>query len=164
MSINLNDIIDYGTCKFKVVKYATSEDVGNLRRDVNNKFDLNNDWCYIYPNNGTEQNPANISTSSTYILSNPFPGYIVKCEVEVYYNNKWGTAIYNGFSYSNSYYSNGAYCFQHDNDDLVLNTGEQSILADTQYKRNVRPSTFDSINTYLTSIPCRVKVWKIGKI
>ena len=35
MSINLNDIINYGSCKFKVVKFATSEDVNYL---LNNSF------------------------------------------------------------------------------------------------------------------------------
>jgi len=36
MSINLNDIINYGTCKFKVVKYATLEDVNRLQNQLNN--------------------------------------------------------------------------------------------------------------------------------
>ena len=35
MSITLNDIINYGSCKFKVVKFATSEDVNYL---LNNSF------------------------------------------------------------------------------------------------------------------------------
>lgn len=31
MSITLNDIINYGSCRFKVVKFATSEDIGQIQ-------------------------------------------------------------------------------------------------------------------------------------
>ena len=153
MSISLNDIIDYGTCKFKVVKYATSEDIGNLRSDVNDKFDLNNDWCYIYPNNGTEQNPANITTGSKYIETNPFPNYFVGMRIELYDSTIGWYQVNHIDYYSGSTY-HGIEIYQY-NSNIVIRTGNAPYLA---HPSDTEVSTTNKISK------CRVKVWKIGKI
>ena len=47
-------------------------------------------FTIIYPNNGTEEEPANVANNSRYVMSNPFPGHKVNCIAEVLYDNKWG--------------------------------------------------------------------------
>ena len=117
---------------------------------------LEDNWCYIYPNNGTEDKPANVVKASRYILENPYPGYIVGCIAEVLYNGNWGTA---GFIYEGS----GGYGVAADMEDdhIVVTTG-RSYLNAGQLGNSGGSILFPAVN--LTSLPCRVKIYKIGKI
>ena len=150
MSINLNDIITYGNAQFKVVKVATSN-------DVDDKFDLNNDWCYIYPNNGTEANPANVSNNSSYIMDNPFPNYIVSCIPEILYNNEWGTTEFTqqGFGFA---------AHQHNNNKIVLVTGYYYLINVTSTRNQYYLYTWNAVGETITTAPCRIKVYKVGKM
>jgi len=160
--INLNDIITYGTAKFKVVKVATSEDIGHLQNDVNKRMNLENDWCYIYPNNGTAINPANIAANSRYVEANPFPGYIVKCICELFFNNEWGESGWFTCSSNGDNRAVGAKAYQLNNDNIILQTGNWACLI---YAMSLGGGPFSANSTgSVSNLPCRIKVWKIGKI
>ena len=135
-------------------------DMTECANELNKKMDLKVDSTILYPNNGTEQNPANVSVGGRYVLSNPFPGYRVGCQAEVYCLGQWGVTVYTA---TNS--GAGVFAFQHNDDNIVVCTGSYRILADcSSGYRAEYPNTFQTTNTYYTSAPCRVKVWKIGKI
>jgi len=160
--INLNDIITYGTTKFKVVKTATSEDIIHLQNNINKKMDLENDWCYIYPNNGTKANPANITANSRYVEANPFPGYIVKCTCELFFNNEWGESGWFTCSVNGDNRAMGVKAYQLNNDNIILQTGNWACLI---YAMSLGGGPFGANSTgSVTNLPCRIKVWKIGKI
>ena len=142
-------------------------DVTELSTEITKKFDPSTDFTFVYPNNGTEQNPANITVDSDYILSNPFPGYAVSCQVEVLYNNEWGVVQFNGWGLSNSgYYGEGACCLQRGSGDLVLIVGNHTLKHVQVYRHNIAPTTFvgDTSTSSSNSLPARVKVWKVGKL
>ena len=166
MSISLNDIINYGTCKFKVVKPATTEDIRNIQNQLNSKMDLTNDWCYIYPNAGTEQNPKSISYNSRYLLTNPFPGYWVHCIPELKLGNQWGTTI---FVDADDSYSRGIVALQHGDETIMLTTGSYSNIIPTSTSnwiaaQAVSWTTNVTIPSNTYNLLCRIKVFKLGKI
>jgi len=137
-----------------------SKGLNNLTQTGEDHF-LERDFCYIYPNNGTEQNPVNISINSRYVESNPFPGYIVKCDVEVLYNNQWGSAGWYTFELNGTGYARGVKTYMHDNNNIVIQTGNDScLIAPSQ----VSGSSFGIGGNVGNQLPCRVKVWKIGKL
>ena len=134
----------------------------NLSAEGENHF-LEQDFTIIYPNGGSEANPANITVASSYIEANPFPNYIVHCQVELLYNNEWGVAQFDGY-YSSGWGGHGAFATQHNNGNIILKTGSNSILGTSQYQYTVCPSSWSNIDANQSTLPCRVKVWKIGKI
>ena len=159
MSISLNDIITYGNVKFKVVKFATSEDIENIKNNINKKIDLEDDWCYIYPNNGTEQNPANVNYYTRYLCDNPFPGCDVNCKPEIFYQNQWYNPGYGEVDGSNTY---GIYAEQtYNKTQIIVVTGMTRVSSGGYWGKGANVSTSSGNLTYA---PCRVKVWKIGKI
>ena len=159
MSINLNDIINYGTCKFKVVKPATSEDIRNIQNQLNEKIDINNDFTIIYPNGGTAQNPANVSVYSRYFINNPFSGYQVSGIAEFLYNGYW-IESHHRTNHANLFGIDVYYSEKMDN--LVVVTGYYLYHNNSNFTG--QPPIDITIPDITTSIPCRVKVWKIGKI
>ena len=119
---------------------------------------LEKDWCYIYPNGGSEESPANVSVDNRYVMNNPFPGYIVNTQVEVYFNSQWGDTGW--FDYAGNY-AIGARSSQLDNDSIVIQIGNHPNCLTTY--GNISGSSFGQAYSGI-SLPCRVKVWKIGKI
>jgi len=121
---------------------------------------LEQDYTIIYPNNGSESNPANVTNNSRYVMSNPFSGYIVYCLAEVFVNNEWGATGW--FSYRggegamNSY---GAKANQLNDGSIVIQTGAAAVILSSALCGSPI-----SNGTTLISAPCRVKVWKIGKV
>jgi microcystin-dependent protein len=128
-------------------------DLDNLSADGENHF-LENDFTIIYPNGGSEASPANVTNNSRYVENNPFPGYYVKCEAEILINNQWGIS---GYIYSAGGYGTKASQFD---GDIVIQTGGTAVATKSANSGAPFPN-FDSVPT---SAPCRVKVWKIGKI
>ena len=131
-------------------------DLTEIANDLNQKFDPRSDFTIIYPNGGTAANPANITNNSRYVMDNPFSGYQVDAKVEIYYNNVWGE-INNMVAPSNST-AQGIIVSSY-NEQIVIQTAYTSLTGG--YLSDGNPFM---INTHITSAPCRVKVWKVGKI
>ena len=68
---------------------GANTDLSNLTATGENHF-LERDFAIIYPNGGSESNPANVTNNSRYVETNPFPGYVVDCAVEIKQGDKWG--------------------------------------------------------------------------
>lgn len=128
---------------------------------VKNELDKFN-FTMIYPNGGTAENPANISMNSRYVCANPFPGYYVACEVEIQVNGIWGdSGIANGMK-DGLWTSYGVAAKQFNSADIVVQTGSAGVTGGTS---NIMMDEFGiNVQNILTSAPCRVKVWKVGKI
>jgi len=132
--------------------------LSNLSATGENHF-LVRDFTIIYPNGGTEAYPANVTTNTRYVETNPFSGYYIRCSAEILYNGKWGESpdAGNPGSGSNSY---GLMAFDFDG-SIVIQTGVTALASLS--KQTINPFGITSSNP-ITSAPCRVKVWKIGKI
>lgn len=137
-----------------------NKDLSNLTQTGQDSF-LERDFAIIYPNGGTAANPANVAVNSRYVEANPFAGYSVKCAAEVFYNNEWGEANFIGQFQSNSNRSGGVIATQLNDGSIVIQTGEWFILRDSAIQGNPFNQT---TGPDATARPCRVKVWKIGKI
>jgi microcystin-dependent protein len=126
----------------------------NLTQAGEDSF-LERDFTIIYPNGGSEASPANVTTNSRYVESNPFPGYYVTAIPEIFFNNDWLpiTSFYSIGTGSQSY---GMGC-QTSSTLVGISTGASSITGGNAQSFNVPSEN-------ITSAPCRVKVWKIGKI
>ena len=133
----------------------------NLTDAGKDRFLGDDNFCIIYPNNGTEANPATITVNSRYVETNPFQGYVVYCLAEVYYNSEWGAARFVGQSASNSTRAGGIAAYQLDNGNIVVQTGDWFILRNSVMQGNPFNQTTGPDST---PMPCRVKVWKIGKV
>ena len=128
------------------------------------------DFTIIYPNDGTKENPANVSINQRIVMENPFSGYEIFCRAEVFYEGKWGDPCWNDFynpTYNN-YYCNGLMANHLLPDDVVvLQTGNTSVVAGSFCSGNplgTPVSTPVSTTGSINSIPCRIKVWKLNKI
>lgn len=108
-------------------------------------------FTIIYPNGGTEENPADISVNNRYVLDNPFPNKQVICQAEILFNDSWGNPEW---VWTNSSYGVRANLF---NDQIIVQTGLAGI-------NNLSANSGNPFNTTtaLTSAPCRVLVWRVG--
>ena len=128
-------------------------DVTALSTEITKKFDPRTDFTIVYPNNGTAQNPANVAANSKYVEDNPFPGYFIQAEVEIFNAtySKWFPVKHSDYYTSQNLFGIEVYQFD---SNIVIKT--QNYLADglqAEYGSGTG-----------TSAPCRVKVWKIGKL
>jgi len=115
-------------------------------------YDIERDFTIIYPNGGTALNPANITKNSRYVETNPFPGYIVACIAEVQVGGQWGeSGGPDGYSGTKAFFFDGS---------IVIQTGRDYVVA---IPANQHLNPFIAISDTQTA-PCRVKVWKIGKV
>jgi hypothetical protein len=108
-------------------------------------------FAYLYPNGGTQAAPANVSTNSRYVLSNPFPGHEVIVKAEVMINNQWGDS---GWFYSSGGY--GTKAAQLDLNTIVVQTGATRVA----YTSHASGDPFGHTTNSYTTLPCRVKVWR----
>lgn len=149
---------------FGVVTNVGNADAAQLASDYANlasrTTDLEN-WKakerfkFIYPNGGTEENPANVEKNNRYIMDNPFPNEQVICLAEIYVNGVWGQT---GFIYSSS--SSGGFgtiASQVDN-TIIIQTGSVAILATSRNSG----SPHDSASNITVGAPCRIKVWRVS--
>ena len=120
---------------------------------------LERDFTIIYPNGGSESSPANVAANSRYVMDNPFLGYIVKCEAEIYDNNQWGATGWYSDAYTGTARSVGVKANQLNDDSIVVQTGLLNVASTS----STTGSPFGRTGG-VSSAPCRVKVWKIGKI
>lgn len=108
-------------------------------------------FTIIYPNDGTEENPAKIALSSRYTMANPFSGFKVICIAEVLINDNWGET---GWIYANG--GMGVMASQL-NDDIIIQAGSAAIAS--QPTNSGAPVTFSG--NWVQATPCRVKVWRV---
>ena len=120
--------------------------------DVDNKLG----FAIIYPNGGTEASPANVSIYSVYYNPNPFPGYHVICEAQCFYEGKWSSP---GFVWSSG--GHGVSSHQLLPDDTIQTAVGTAALAAIPVSGG---GGLPVITTISTPMPCRVLVWKVGKI
>lgn len=123
--------------------------------------DAPNNFTIIYPNNGSKAAPANVAPNSRYIEKNPFPGYYIDCKAEIYCDGQWGeTGWYTDYANNkNRAYGTRATVV---NDNIVIHTGATAIVGDSP---NLTGGGIAPSDGALTNPrPCRVKVWKIGKV
>ena len=135
-------------------------DITQYASALNQKYDVGSDWCYIYPNNGTESNPANVTLSNRYVLDNPFPGYLVFCVAEILYDNNWGATEWLSTYMNSGWQTYGTKANQFNSGSIVVQVGNNSVLTSGVFTGN----SFGTLPNNYSSLPCRVKVWKIGKI
>lgn len=136
---------------------GANKDLSNLTQDGEDHF-LKKDFAIIYPNGGTAASPANVTTDSRYVESNPFPGYVVRAIVEVKQNNEWCEPLFYNY-YGSRDACFGTYATQLNDGNIVIQTGSYGVC----YNPNITCNGFSSIQD-LYSAPCRVKVFKIGKV
>lgn len=130
----------------------------NLTQDGEDHF-LGDDNCtIIYPNGGSESSPANVTTNTRYVESNPFPGYYVKCIAEIQYNNDWAE-LATSARFTSVNYGLGYHACQYNDSEIVLQIGSGDLF----YSYDVDMNPFHA-TSHLTTAPCRIKVYKIGKI
>ena len=123
---------------------------------------ISGDFTIIYPNDGTEENPAEIFINQRIVMDNPFPGSYVNCEAQVYYKNKWGNPCFALDPY-NKGWGTGAHQLLPE-DKIIIQTGNRAILGGSISNGN----PFDIMSLTEAEIPtvakCRVLVWKISPI
>jgi hypothetical protein len=165
-SVVANATFTDGTVTWKIRKVGfdneqelatkANRDLSNLTQTGQDSF-LERDFTIIYPNGGTEANPATVALNSRYVENNPFDGYIVKCEAEILYNSQWGNT---GYVYADSG-GYGTVAKQLDNGSIVVQTGGMAVMAGISSQDG---SPFGATGATVSTAPCRVKVWKIGKV
>lgn len=129
--------------------------LSNLTQAGQDSF-LERDFAIIYPNGGSEASPANLTKGSRYVESNPFPGYRINCVAEIKLNNQWCDS---GFIFSDGggYGVKATHLMPDDN--VIVQVGNNAITTTSPHSGNGFNNTIT-----LATAPCRVKVWKIGKI
>ena len=152
-----------------VVDSVGNTDLNNILNTLNqlqekltnlqNQIVDSNNFAIIYPNGGTKENPANVTTNSRYEENNPFEGYYVTCEAQLYdsTNGQWGKA---GTLYSAGSYGTWANQLLPD-DKIIVVTGSKNISA-LGSKNEIDSPLNNSV--YLNTAPCRVLIYKLGKI
>jgi hypothetical protein len=170
-SPSVGDTVTDGTVTWTIREVASTADIpapvdisGKANVDLDNlsaageakisNIPLNADFTIIYPNGGTAANPANITALTRYVESNPFPGYYVKCIIEILLNNEWGDPEW----FFDGPQGQGAVASQLNDDNIVVQTGR------TVCGQSASSGSAFGTTSVLNSAPCRVKVWKIGKI
>lgn len=109
-------------------------------------------FAIIYPNGGTEANPANVVPNSRYVEQNPFSGYHVACIPEVLVSGNWESPG----QFINQHGINAS---QHQDGEIIIQTGSSHL---TTAAAGQCGATTNMAN--VNSLQLRVKVWKIGKV
>lgn len=137
-----------------------NRDLSNLTQTGQDSF-LERDFTIIYPNGGSEASPANVTSNSRYVETNPFSGYYVHCVVEVLFNNEWGCPSFYADAYGGGNRGVFTVAFQLDDNNIIVQTGSVGVMLGMS---NVCGCPFNvNVDKFYASLPCRVKVWKIGK-
>jgi hypothetical protein len=144
---------------FGAVVNVGSADAAQLASDYANlaaalqTLDGQIDFTIIYPNGGSEASPANVAINSRYVEASPFPGHRVMCVPEIYYDGEWCGVGFSAYGTTNSV---GVEAAQHNDSDVVIQTGINSIVTAAKLNFFTGASRAST-----TSAPCRVKVWKV---
>jgi hypothetical protein len=151
-NIDLSNLSATGEAKFNSKANADLDNLSAAGEAKIANIQLISDFTIIYPGGGTT--PPTVSLNQRYVDSNPFPGYYVACMVEIYYNNKWG--------FPGNMNGGETVASQFDDDTIVTQTSTGGASYGDSASGCSPWGTAN--NKYINSVPCRVKVWKIGKI
>lgn len=160
-------VISDGTAQFQIVdQKQDGTDIDALKTEleavksslasVQTAISDAENFTIIYPNGGTKSHPATVKANQRYENKNPFPGYYVRCEAQIKYNNRWGQT---GFIYEGGGYGTNASQLLPE-DKIITQTGWRSVAS---FNINAG-SPFPDLKEDLSSAPCRVLVYKLGKI
>ena len=147
-------------------------DINNIITDLNGKMDrdmknsdiakdyfFDGNFIIIYPNGGSKESPANIELNSFYVERNPFPGYQVYCLPEIYYQNEWISILMPAGNQGSGSCAWG-----------ILATNDNNNFNNINIRRlNTGFAVFgvyalQDAPDIRTACPCRIKVWKVGKL
>ncbi len=152
-----------------VQAFGTNSNVGNMDvaqvaqgiTDLTGRvstLEADSGFTILYPNGGTKESPANVAVNSRYTLDNPFPGYEVECRAEILYSGKWCKACWSNSTVNNGFGIMATHLLPDDN--IIVQTGN-SALSDSSVINGIG---IQNMVTLREAAPCRVKVWKIGKV
>lgn len=139
---------------------TVQSEISNLENKVNdlhNQVSDTNNFTIIYPNGGTKESPADVTLNKVYIENNPFSGYYADCKVQIYSSEKniW---LEQPIWWSNGSYGVNAY-LESSTDKIYISTGNVALI----YKYANGGSGI-TLSSNITTAPCRVLVYKLGKI
>lgn len=112
-------------------------------------------FTFLYPGGGNAQTPGNITINSRYVMANPWPGSPVLAIAEVLMGTVWTPT---GWRFLASDNSQGVAVGQY-GDSVVLQTGIAALWNRGDWQGAPIPVSNPGIS--LTTLPCRVKVWKV---
>ncbi len=112
-------------------------------------------FTMLYPGGGNAASPGNVTINSRYVMSNPWPGSPVLAIAEVLMGTVWTPT---GWRFLASDNSQGVAVGQY-GDSVVLQTGIAALWNRGDWQGAPIPVSNPEIS--LTSLPCRVKVWKV---
>ncbi|WP_336724752.1 phage tail protein [Achromobacter ruhlandii] len=112
-------------------------------------------FTMLYPGGGNSASPGNVTINSRYVMSNPWPGSPVLAIAEVLMGTVWTPT---GWRFLASDNSQGVAVGQY-GDSVVLQTGIAALWNRGDWQGSPIPASNSGIS--LTSLPCRVKVWKV---
>ena len=149
--------------------FATQEEVqtgSDTKKPVNSagvkqaiEYNQNKDTAVLYINGGTAEEPATVTKNTRYIEENPFKGHHIYCLAQVLYNNQWCET---GWIYSSA--SSGSYGIKATHllpdDNIIIQTGTIEAVS----KAVSGGTGFNNSDNISFPIPCRVIVYKFGKI
>lgn len=113
------------------------------------------DFTIIYPNGGSAASPANVTTGTRYVLTNPFEGFHVVAIAQYMLSGNWTDVMmtfYGGGTHGGSCGQVGG--------DIVLLTGSGALDGTS----SIIGSLSNNVGTAVYTAPCRIKVWKIKGI
>ncbi len=111
---------------------------------------------WLYPNGGTAATPGNITTNQRFTLASPWPGYKVKCIVEVLSSGAWGMAGWCSW-YNGGMYAVGVSATQ-SGDTIIVQSGNYGVCN----AGNISGGSFTS--SFAGPVPCRVYCEKGGSL
>ncbi len=161
-------VISDGTAQFQIVdQKQDGTDIDALKTEleavksslaaVQTAISDAQNFAIIYPNGGKSSSPASVKVNTRYVENNPFPGYMVMCYPQIKVNNQWG---YSGWYEGDSYGAMGVKAnLLLPDDKVIVQTGRSYCLGPSYGSGN----PFGNANN-LSSVPCRVLVYKLGKI
>lgn len=108
----------------------------------------------LYPNGGTAENPATITTNQRFEIDNPYPGHRLDLVAEIYYNDVWGDPGFIFSAYEKGGHGVKATQIQGENiDKIIVQTGYNGLMANSYNSGNGFNLTGNEI---ITSAPFRV--------
>ena len=142
-----------------------------IAEKLNNKivdpdYYLKDNFTIIYPNGGSKEAPANISPNTSYVVNNPFPNFIVQCIAEFLLNGQWIECDWETNAGSGSYGFGVSAKLNTNNDTITINAGRSRIIgiSDGYTGPMSIPKVSNGNLVHDGALPCRVLVWKVGKI
>lgn len=114
-------------------------------------------FAFVYPNGGSEASPANITVNQRYVIPSPFPGHQFYSVPEIFYNNMWGDPKFIWYLANTTTATGIGAATSQVSDNIILVTGALGFLGTPNHQGHPFVGRISS----LTSVPCRIKVWRV---